>query len=236
MKVLLNAQTLEQSSIVANSLMNRERNCAGKNSYAKELFFNLLEYLKERLQTERQVAWLDLCCGSGRALIEAARFFNVESLSTRVKIIGVDLVKMFDSFPFELACLRLVESSVVDFQPEFSFDLITCVHGLHYIGDKLRLIQNASGWLKEDGIFLSNLDLKNLKFENGSQAGRVILRDLRRYGFEYDSSKHLLTRNRRREFNLNYKFIGADDKAGANYTGQAAVDSYYRKIKPEKPL
>lgn len=233
MSVLLDKQSLEKSSIVANSLMNRERNCVGGNIYAKELFFNPIEYLKECLQREEQVVWLDLCCGSGRALIEAAQFFAAENLCERIKIIGVDLVPMFDSFSSESNCLQLVESSVVDFQPTFSFDLITCVHGLHYIGDKLRFIQNSSAWLKKDGVFLANLDLNNLRFDDGCVAGKTIVRELRKSGFEYYTKKHLLTRKGRKIFNLNYKFAGADDKAGANYTGQAAVDSCYLKTKAE---
>jgi len=229
MKKLLSIQRLETSSTVANSLMNRERNCIGGNSYTKELFFNPIDYLKERLQTKEQVAWLDLCCGSGRALIEAARIFAGENLGTKIKIVGVDLVSMFDLCPSEFSFLQLLESSVVDYQPTTSFDLITCVHGLHYVGDKLQLIQNASGWLKDDGLFLSHLDLNNLNFENGQAAGKLIVRELRKNGFEYDAKKHLLKREGRKVFNLNYKFIGADDKAGANYTRQAAVDSYYKK-------
>lgn len=226
--ILLNTKTLENSSTVANSLMNRERNCIGGNSYAKELFFNPLEYLKNRLEKEEQVAWLDLCCGSGRALIEAARFFVAENLDVRITIIGIDLVPMFDSFSPELKCLQLIESSVLDFKPQLSFDLITCIHGLHYIGDKLLLIKKASAWLKQNGIFLTHLDLNNLKFEDG-QTAKTIVREFRKNGFEYDTKKHLLTGKGRKVFNLDYEFIGADDKAGANYTGQAAVDSYYRK-------
>ena len=38
--MLLNDRKLEQSSIVANRLMNRERGAWGPNSYAKELGFN----------------------------------------------------------------------------------------------------------------------------------------------------------------------------------------------------
>lgn len=209
--------------------MNRERNCTGGNSYAKDLFFNPLEFLKERLETKEQIAWLDLCCGSGRALIEAARFFAGENFNSRIEITGVDLVAMFDSFPSELKSLRLIESSVTDYEPATSFDLITCVHGLHYVGDKLRVIQNASSWLKDDGIFLAHLDLNNLKFNYGYSA-KTIVRELRKNDFEYDTKKHLLTKRGRKIFNPDYEYTGADDKAGANYTGQAAVDSYYRKV------
>ena len=30
--------------------------------------------------------------------------------------------------------------------------------------------------------------------------------------------------------NLPYRYLGADDQAGPNYTGQPAVDSYYEVI------
>jgi len=30
---------------------------------------------------------------------------------------------------------------------------------------------------------------------------------------------------------LPYGYLGADDQAGPNYTGQAAVDSYYEMVK-----
>lgn len=227
MNILLDSQTLKNSSTVANSLMNRERNCVGGNSYAKELSFNPLDFLKERLKTQEQITWLDLCCGTGRALIEAAQHLASENAGPQLKIIGVDLVPMFDSYSPELKFLQLIESSVVDWTPSHSFDLITCVHGLHYIGDKLHLVQKSCEWLKPDGIFLAHLDLNNFKFEDGQIAGKTIARELKKRGLEYEAKKHLLICRGKKVFNLNYTFIGADDKAGPNYTGQAAVDSYY---------
>ena len=55
----MDSRSLEQSPAVANSAMNRERNCVGANSYAKELGFNPLEFLSERLKGRERVAWLD---------------------------------------------------------------------------------------------------------------------------------------------------------------------------------
>lgn len=57
--------------------MNRERQLAGPNSYARELRFHPLDWLRARLtgpagSSERTVAWLDLCCGTGHALAQAA--------------------------------------------------------------------------------------------------------------------------------------------------------------------
>jgi SAM-dependent methyltransferase len=228
MKKLLDCDALELSGVVANSAMNRERVCVGKNSYARELSFDPLDFLKSRIETQRQVAWLDLCCGRGRALIEAAE--RLVRYLSNLKLLGVDLVAMFEPYSPTLSFVRLQESSVSSWRPDCSFDLITCVHGLHYIGDKLGLIQNAVSWLKEDGIFLANLDPDNLKFPNGANARNNIIRDLRRIGVEYQARKHLLVCEGRKDFTLNYRYLGADDVAGPNYTGQAAVNSHYDRL------
>jgi trans-aconitate methyltransferase len=66
-------------------------------------------------------------------------------------------------FSSELKHLQLVEMPIEDFKPTEEFDLITSVHGLHYIGDKLSVIQKAASWLKEDGVLVTNLELKSLK-------------------------------------------------------------------------
>lgn len=223
----LSDRLLENSSTVANSLMNRERACLGGNSYQKELCLDIPEYLKTRLPAEKQAAWLDLCCGSGKALIEAANVLAAQNLSSKMKIIGVDLVSMFDSFPPELDCLHLIESSAAAFRPDCGFDLITCVHGLHYIGNKLAFLQKAVSLLKADGIFLANLDLANFKYADGKPAGRAVAKEFRKFGFEYQSKKHLLARKGRAEINFKFQYLGADDEAGPNYTGQRAVDSFY---------
>ena len=70
-----------------------------------------------------------------------------------------------------LTCLRLVEASLSTWRPDRPFDLITCVHGLHYVGDKLGLIARAASWLAEDGLFVASLDLANLKLADGRAAG-----------------------------------------------------------------
>jgi ubiquinone/menaquinone biosynthesis C-methylase UbiE len=87
-------------------------------------------------------AWLDLCCGSGRALIQAARQVREAGLTGLVDLAGVDLVDAFDAAPGSVPGLELVCAPVAVWEPERSFDLITCVHGLHYIGEKL------AGWAR----------------------------------------------------------------------------------------
>ena len=230
MKKLLDCNAIELSGVVANSAMNRERVCIGKNSYARELSFDPIAFLKSRLETQRQAAWLDLCCGRGRALIEAAEALAPYSFKSNLKLLGIDLVAMFDSYSPTLSFIRMQESSVSSWRPDCLFDLITCVHGLHYIGDKLGLMQNAASWLKEDGVFLANLDPDNLKFPNGANIGGRIIRDLRKIGFEYRARKHLIVCEGRKVFTLTYQYLGADDAAGPNYTGQTAVNSHYDQL------
>jgi hypothetical protein len=77
---LLGDDDLERSAVVANCRMNRGRNLTGSNGYAKEIGFSPLDFLKERGVSGRPTAWLDLCCGSGKALIEAARIVHEDRL------------------------------------------------------------------------------------------------------------------------------------------------------------
>lgn len=222
---LLGDDELERSAVVANCRMNRDRGLLGSNGYDRELGFDPLDVLRGALGEGRSAAWLDLCCGSGKALIEAARIVHDEGLD--VEIIGVDLAGMFRLVDPELNRLRLVEASLSVWRPDRSFDLITCVHGLHYVGDKLGLIARAVSWLTEDGLFTASLDLHNVKFADGKPAGRRIATDLRLVGLEYDRRRRLVTCRGRKVVDPPYRYLGADDHAGTNYTGQPAVDSYY---------
>ena len=130
---LLADRDLEDSAVVANCQMNRERSLHGSNGYDRDLRFDPVEFLANAVATRGSARWLDLCCGSGKALVEAAREFQADSLN--VSIVGVDLVGMFIANRCD--GLELIEASLSHWRPTQSFDLITCVHGLHYVGDKL---------------------------------------------------------------------------------------------------
>ena len=226
--MLLDDDELERSAVVANCRMNRERNLLGSNGYDRELGFDPLVFLKARTATGRPIAWLDLCCGTGRALIQAAEIIHAERWG--VKIVGVDLVGMFVRPDPGHFCVRLIEASLNTWRPERTFDLITCVHGLHYLGDKFGLISRAASWLVDDGLFVANLDLHNLKISDGHDPARRVASDLRRGGLGYDRRRRLVSCRDRREVNLPYRYLGADDQAGPNHTGQPAVDSYYEVV------
>jgi hypothetical protein len=104
---LLDDDELVASSMIANCAMNRERQLTGVNSYARELGFDPVELLTAALASTRRsgasVAWLDPCCGTGRALIQAADRLAGAGLAGRAELVGVDLVDAFDPAPAQPA-------------------------------------------------------------------------------------------------------------------------------------
>ena len=223
---------LESSAVVANCRMNRERGIVGKNSYTADLFLNPLEFLGKGIENDQPVGWLDLCCGTGRALIQAADFFQRSGAADRVVLQGIDLVEMFDDVPTELSHLTLEAASLRDWAASAEYDLITCVHGLHYMGDKLGLISRAVGWLKPEGLFLAHLDLDNLKLTTRQWLGGPLGKYFKRVGLDYHCDRRLLSCRGKRHIEFPWTFAGADDSAGPNFTGQLAVDSYYSPLPP----
>ncbi|HLK59795.1 MAG TPA: methyltransferase domain-containing protein [Chthonomonadaceae bacterium] len=225
---LLDDEALTRSEIVANARINRGRSVVGVNSYARELGLDPLAFLTERLSAGAHIAWLDLCCGAGNALIESALYFAQHEWDARVALVGVDLIDMFSPRPPNLSCLRRHTVPVSTWQPDRDFDLITCVHGLHYIGDKLGLLQAAVSWLKPDGLLLAHLDYSNLRLTPPTTLS-TLGKDLRQAGFVYNRARHLLQRQGKANIALPYRYLGADDQAGPNYTGQPAVHSFYAR-------
>lgn len=215
-KRLLADAELALSSVVANNAMNRLCGLSGNNSYTRELGFDPVAFLAGR----PNATWLDLCCGSGNALLQAAR------LLPGARIIGVDLVGYFAPPPHH--GVEFVEASVAEWEPPCAFDLVTCVHGLHYVGDKLGVLAKAASWLTEDGRFAADLDLAAVRLEDGRPAGRRLVTALRADGFGYDGRRRRIGRTGREQVRPPYTYLGADAEAGPNYTGQPAVMSYYR--------
>jgi SAM-dependent methyltransferase len=229
---LLDDPALEASSVVANCVMNRERQLAGVNSYTRELGFSPLAVITARLAAEDDPAevsagWLDLCCGTGRALIQAAVRLDQDGLSGRAAVIGIDLAGAFDPVSPQPGCLELVCAPVASWAPGRAFDLITCVHGMHYVGDKLAVLARAASWLTATGQLVADLDLASVRLADGRPAGRRLTTLLRAAGFHYDSRRRRISCTGRRDVRLPYRYLGADDRAGPNYTGQPAVHSYY---------
>ncbi|WP_245650498.1 class I SAM-dependent methyltransferase [Nocardia harenae] len=221
---LLDDAALERSSVVANNAMNRGRGLSGVNSYARDLGFDPFAVLAERLPAP--VRWIDVCCGAGRALLEAEERFAAEYPAASVALLGVDLVGYFQRAP-RSSRLRLVTASAHEWRPEGVVDLVTCVHGLHYIGDKLALLTAMAGWLAPGGILAAHFDPGSIRHRDGSAAARPVLAELRRAGMDYDSRRHLVTARGPAALRFPATYLGADDTAGPGYTGQPAVTSHY---------
>ncbi|ANZ42993.1 ubiquinone biosynthesis methyltransferase UbiE [Lentzea guizhouensis] len=201
-------ETLWRSSVVANCAMNRERGLAG---YRRELGVSL--------ELAPGTRWVDLCCGTGKALAEAAR----EDLA----VVGVDLV---DHHMPERPGLRFVVAPVDQWEPAEPVDLVTCVHGLHYVGDKLGMLTRAVSWLAPGGLFVANFDIASVRRADGSPYGRVLTKALRAAGFVYDTRRRLVSFSGAGRPTVPFSYLGADDRAGPNYTGQPAVHSCYEAV------
>lgn len=224
---LLTDEELEWSDVAANCRMNREREITGTNSYTADLKLNPLEFLQERISAGQTVRWLDLCCGSGRALIQAHDYFQQQGLESQIQILGVDLVNLFLPAPDSGDSFRLQTASLHDWTTEERFDLITCVHGLHYVGDKLSLLARAAGWLTPEGLFLAHLDLENLQAVEGTWSAAAKREFLRRRFFKYHMRTHLVSCEGQHAVTFPCRYAGASDQAGPNFTGQPAVNSFY---------
>jgi len=231
--MILNNQELEKSSVVANSFMNRDRKGFGVNSYEKEIKMNPLVFIKNRIMKNYEIRWLDICCGKGLALIQIAEALKIEN-ADRIFLTGIDLAGEFRPIPCGVNNLKLIESPISEFTSQVPYDLITCVHGMHYIGDKLGMIIKYVKMLKLDGVFLCNIDTNDIFDEKGKKLGRKINSLLRKQGVQYSLPKKLLKCKGLTELVLPVEYIGADDRYGRNYTGQSTVFSYYSLTKKLK--
>ncbi|PWV79107.1 class I SAM-dependent methyltransferase [Nocardia neocaledoniensis] len=225
MPELLDDTTLERSAVVANNAMNRERGLAGVNSYARELGFDPYERLTERLRHDptATVTWIDVCCGSGRALLEAETRVAQEFPDADVTLIGIDLVDYFAAGP-RTPRLRLIAASATTWTPERPADLVTCVHGLHYLGDKLAMIGVMAEWTAPSGFLAADFDLDEVRGIEHT----TVLDELRACGLTYDRRAHRLHGAGPRTPRFSATYLGADDTEGPGYTGQPSVRSYYR--------
>jgi SAM-dependent methyltransferase len=222
---LLDDTALEASSVVAHRFMNRERELRGGNGYAREIGLDPFDYLTTCLQRRAHPRWLDLCCGSGRALIQTAELAREAGVADRIRIVGIDLAGRFWRSE-RLESLELIERSAWLYEPEARFDLITCVHGLHYVGDKLGLIRRACTWLADDARFVATLDLGTLRLR-GAPAKRTIARTLRHAGLDVDTRRHRVARHGPARIEVPWTYSGADDRGGPSFTGEPAVISHY---------
>lgn len=223
---LLPEDKLVWSPIVVNSRMNRERNASGINSYEKEFKFKPEEYLESKIGDYGKASWLDLCCGQGKALVQTAEYFDKLGQQNLINLKGVDLIDTFLKVDKHITCIQFEAKSLNEWSPDQNYDLITCVHGLHYLGDKLKLIETSIAALKSNGVFIANLDLNNIVIQ-GTDTRSYLKTLFKRFGVAYNSRTKVLKQIGYAANKFDLKYLGADDEHGPNYTGQDSVTSYY---------
>lgn len=222
---LVSDNELKWSPVVANNRMNRQRGASGVNSYEKEIGFAPEQFLLDCIKKNSKVKWLDICCGKGNALLQAAKFLSDNKIQDKAGLTGIDLVDDFTEIPVDISCVQFKTGSVSELINNERYDLITCIHGLHYIGDKLECISNIIASLTKDGIFIGNIDPANIWIDGVAKT--KVLELFREKGIEYNGRKKLVKVQGNRNIDFNLTYLGADDTAGPNYTGQEAVNSHY---------
>ncbi len=189
-----------------------------------------MEFLAERVRERGHAVWYDPCCGLGRALVDAGRQFADAGLGGQVRIVGVDLVPMFT--PEKSPNVSLRAADVAAFSLEQPADLVTCVHGLHYLGDKLGFLQNACALLAPGGLLLGHLDPNNvLVAESGQPAWRQAARHAAANGAALDLKRHVL-RVKQTDAPLVFSaaYLGATVSEQPNYTGMVVINSWYTMV------
>ena len=122
-----------------------------------------------------------------------------------------------------------VVSSLRTFAPRRRFALVTCVHGLHYVGDKLGALVRMRSWLAPGGRIAAHLDLATVRI--GNRPARAA--DLRALGLSYTPRRRLVTASGPGPgpgpdpAASAPRFVGAETGV-ETYTGQPGVLSHYR--------
>lgn len=226
----LSKEELESSDIVANCNMNRERKAFGSNSYSKDLQFDILDYVLSCLKEKQEFLWLDICCGQGNALIQIAEELVSQNLDTDlIDLTGIDLIPFFYKSNIDYSFLNFLNMSIFNYNTDKKFDLISCVHGMHYMGDKLKLIEMTASMLKESGLFIANFDTHDMVDEQGKSLSRPINKFLKDCGLHYNSKNKIIINRGIQNIVSSFTFLGANDKSIVNYTGQKTVQSVYSK-------
>ncbi len=136
---------------LAGGVMNRFRRLRGPNSYATELGADVLARIPPGGR------WLDLGCGVGVAVREAARE------RPDVTIVAVDLHAGFVDGSALPPNLRFVQADATALPFGGSFDLVTAVHVLHFLADKARAVGDWAERLVAGGSLLANFDPADIR-------------------------------------------------------------------------
>jgi hypothetical protein len=90
-----------------------------------------------------------------------------------------------------------------------------------------QLLHESRTWLKPGGQLIAHLDMHNIRHGDGRDASRAAASLLRAQGVEIDSRRGWVRLQAPIAIAGAWRYLGADDSAGPNRTGQDAVHSCY---------
>ena len=105
-----------------------------------------MNFLENRVG-QTPIRWLDLCCGEGNALIQAATYFQNQHPSLPIQFEGIDLVNFFSN-THGIENLKLTTTNLANWQSTQQYDLITIVHGFALFGRQNWLAKKSSNCFK----------------------------------------------------------------------------------------
>jgi hypothetical protein len=143
-----------------------------------------------------------------------------------ITTLGVDLIGQIAQVPNEY----VVVGDVSTFNPGYAVDIITCVHGLHYVADKLAILCHFYSLLAPEGQIVANLDLMNIIVDDQPIAKWTAFTKLIAEPKPTATFKnHVLTLTKGSECSLTFglRFVGASISTEPNYSGITVVNSCY---------
>lgn len=155
-------------------------------------------------------------------MLQTAQYFKNRNRQQAIELNGIDLIENSNSNSDVVFYVMPFSS----FRSAIKYDLITCVHGLHYVGNKLAAIEKAISLLKVNGLFVANLDLSDICIKD-TDSNQLLKDRLKKENIQYNSRRKIIKKIGYDELRFDYDYLGADEKSGPNYTGQEAVTSYY---------
>ncbi len=163
--------------------------------------------------------WVDVCCGQGRALIDAINKQYESKNDTHMSFIGIDIRKLETHFDikYDNCALSFVNQDINDLSCfQVRPNLITDIFGLCYVSDPLSVVENLYNSLEKNGILIS-LGLN-----------KVSVKDNKVSSEEVSDFKTWMIK--RMDKNLEYKYsIGCDGSDNA-------IVCYFRKLNLDSKL
>ncbi len=125
----------------------------GLKDYSDNLGLDLLSFFRRTADLKGSFSWVDLGCGSGNALEEAASCFASSGICEgALQAAGYDLILPTPGAGSRNYGISFFEGDISAAKFPFAPDLVTLVHVLQWNKNPLEIISNAMSQIEEGGI------------------------------------------------------------------------------------